>query len=748
MVRAVLVIATAFITTAVFAISDEEKYKLHAAEVRKEVWGWNKPEFQQRTVPAEYNNFSYVTIAKHLDISATSRTKFQFGMGSWFKKEYTYTRTIRELVKINDKAALEEYSELSYQQFKRRQSILETGTSTTIIGVRIVKPDGTVKEVNADEIVLTKDQKTNKQAKLAISDLQVGDMVDYFITTEDKMLDGKAPEASYFVFGEDNPIMHYSVHCLVGKKYAVEYRALNGAPEFKQSRGEDDDIVLDVAAKDIPAFPTTLWMSSMRQIPILRMNIIVGYNGMYAGRINARKPGEVYRNQPMSEIVEDEVIQMQMEKAQLRMGTSKSAFYDRVKTALKKVNKDYDKLPKDELASLIFYTFRFLTTYDVNSSENIEVGVSRNYANLYSKKYLFYLSEVFKDFDIRAELALVTSKYGPHLQEVMDKDDFEYIVVVKEGKPAYYGIENLFSPAGYIPAHYEGIDKAPSFNTGGNMSRSRKDFAETTSSIPASSWKENMQVERLQVKLDADNMQVLDVKRKTSNTGHFKIDDQKRLLLFEEYYESERKALGLEKSLVEELSEKRRTRSLSDEYKNAFAKAREDVKERFKSEIQSQFEIAPKELLEFKVDTIGIRHTEPAFVYSSHFTFDGLVKKAGNNYILDIGKFIGGQLQLKPWQRDRKVDVYMPFARAFDYVISVSLPDGYKAEGLDKLNLNVETAAGSFAVTTTAEGNQVNMFVRKIYAHAYEPVANWQNLVHVLDAAVDFNGAKLLIRKI
>lgn len=737
-----------FTLNAAFAFSDVEDYKLHVEEVKKEVWGWNKPEFKTYKVPSEFDRFSYVTLAKHVEISASMNKKFHFvALANWTKKEYLYTSTIREMIKLNDKAALDEYSEISYQQFRQKNFYTATGTSTTIIGVRVIKPNGIVKEVSTDETVLTKDSKRDKQAKLAISDLQVGDIIDYFICTEDKMEDGKAPEESFFVFGDENPILNYSVHCVLGKKYAIEYRAMNGAPEFKQSQGEDEDIVLDVGKADIPAFPTTLWMSAMRQLPILRLNIIVGYKGMYAKSRNSRRPGEVYRNQSADEIMEDQEIEIESLKAYVKPGSKTNLYFD-VKSALLKIDKDFEKLPKAELALRVFYVCRYLYTMNVSASSPIKVDFARNYGTMDTKMYLFTLSEVMRDFGINAGVALVSSKYGPRINQVMKKNDYNFLVVINEEKTLYMGIESLFSPANFIPYQYEGVENSTVINSGPPISASRRLFNKSVVSLPTSSWMQNVQSERLNVSFNPVDLQVVKIERQTSNTGHFCADAQKDLMPFEQYFEAERHQMGIEKSLIEEFSESKRTKTLSDEYRSAFGKAREEQRRRFLIEVERQFGMKPKELFSFKIDTLGMRHTEPAFVYSTHFSMEGLVKKAGANYIMDIGKLISSQIQLKAWQRERKVDVYMPFARTFEYVISVAIPEGYKAEGIEKLSQKVETDAASFLVTTSAVNNQVNVSVKKIYKHSFEAVSNWPMIVEVLDAAVNFNSSKLLIRKI
>lgn len=79
---------------------------------------------------------------------------------------------------------------------------------------------------------------------------------------------------------------------------------------------------------------------------------------------------------------------------------------------------------------------------------------------------------------------------------------------------------------------------------------------------------------------------------------------------------------------------------------------------------------------DYKTDSLGVRHTAPDFVYSSSFNLAGLVKKAGNNIIVEIGKIQGQPLEIKPEQRKRDIDVYMPYARSIEYNIELEIPDG------------------------------------------------------------------------
>ncbi|WP_295127359.1 DUF3857 domain-containing protein [uncultured Chitinophaga sp.] len=717
-------VITVLLVTNVHAQDKQDaKYKERAEEIRSEVWAWTLPAFKNRTIPDSLNKESGVVLARHIDISASGR-----------KRKRTYIRTVREMVKINDKAALEEYSQFNYQQFSRSLMSYPV-TETQVLGVRIIKPDGSVKYVNADDAVATSDDRTDKQRKLAISDLQVGDIIDYFICME-QVLEGYQrflPEV--FVLGDDKPILSYSIHTEISDRFVTQYRSINGAPEFKK-RYEDGTVELDMLVKNIPSLPIGLWMSPFRQVPLIRMSLSEQNDPALA----APPKGAVMKNPAIYRIKETATNVVLYE----RRGTSYATvpFLNETKDLIANYKKTHRNATDRDVVTFAYYAIRYLALYRVNAGDKILVGQSRNYSTLNQKRFLLYLNYILVKNDINTDFVLVTSKYGPSQEEVLLPGDYEWMLKTREEKPLYISVEGMFTNAAYVASEFEG-QEAPVVE--GAKVRSNDGF-EGEVTVPKSTADQNAKLEKMKITLDAD-MQLLKIDRTTTVKGHLKHDDQQNLLLFEDYYEQERQAMGVKSSFMEDFADSRKNRSLAEEYTNAFAKARKDWKEIFKEEIQGSFDIEPREVTKYSIVKMGLQHTDPDFVYNTQFTFDGLLKRAGNNYILDAGKLIGGQLTLKPSQRDRKVDMYMPFARSFEYNIEIQVPQGYTVEGLDKLNQDVDNAAAAFQVKAQVMGDKLNINVRKTYKHAYEKVAEWSNLVKVIDAALAFQDQKVLFKK-
>jgi hypothetical protein len=264
--------------------------------------------------------------------------------------------------------------------------------------------------------------------------------------------------------------------------------------------------------------------------------------------------------------------------------------------------------------------------------------------------------------------------------------------------------------------------------------------------VPVSSAAKNAHIENLKLSLTADKNN-LAVKRSTTLKGYYKADEQKNLILYEDFYEAERKAFNEEKSLLEQLEDGKKSKKYVDEVRSAFAEARKKQKDAFVKEAKEWLEQEVTEIKDYKVNNLGVRHTAPDFVYSSSFNLGGLVKKAGNNIIVEIGKIQGQPLVIKQEQRKRDIDVYMPFARSIEYNLELEIPDGYTAEGIAALNKKVENESGFFTVEANATDKLVTVKIKKHYLHNFEPAKNWDKVIAFTDASNEWVNAKLLLKK-
>lgn len=706
----------------------EKKYKARQEEVKEEVWSIKQAGFRNRTVPPEYAGESVVVLARHVDLNTP-------------QKAVKLHRTERNLVAINDKAALERYSEFEFKQYENMNKSyplepFDKLTKIVYIGIRIYKKDGSMKEIYGDEAVVTDLQGYSyKTCKLAIPGLQVGDLIDYYIREEAFVIYANDFSQELFVFGEEAPVLEYSIHIgAFNEWFALEYRSMNGAPNFKE-RYEDHMIHLDMLVRNIPPQPVNLWMRPSRQLPMVRVHMRPGARDEKAGR---RKEGMIYAN-PNATKIRDEAV-ARVVSARSDRGVNQLPVYSTVMGEVKQFKKANPGATQAQLAEFIYHTTRFHAVYEISNTDAIVVDRRRNYTSLREDIFLQLVQRVLAENEIPAEFVFTTSLNGPALSEVFHTDDLKTMLRVPGKQPVYISADGLFATVDHIPADFEG-QKSP-------VLPPAQRHVDTFWDVPESKAEENRQAERMKIGFNADNFQQLQVDRETVVTGHFKKGSQQQLLLFEDCYNEERKLLGTEYSFMDNFTHFRKTRSLEEEYKNAFQKARRETRDHFLQEVQEQFDDATITLDTFRLEEMGLRAANPRLKYATKFSLDGFVKKAGPNYILDAGRFIGGQMSVKPSQRTRTADIYMPFARSFTYDIEVDIPEGYVAEGVEKLQRQVDNECGSFVVKAEQKDGKLQLQITKTYKVAFAPAAKWPLLLEMIDAAEAFRDQKVLFKKV
>ncbi|MEJ2112517.1 MAG: DUF3857 domain-containing protein [Flavobacteriaceae bacterium] len=75
------------------------------------------------------------------------------------------------------------------------------------------------------------------------------------------------------------------------------------------------------------------------------------------------------------------------------------------------------------------------------------------------------------------------------------------------------------------------------------------------------------------------------------------------------------------------------------------------------------------------------------FVVESTISSESIIEDAGDSYLFQIGKVIGTQSELYQ-EKERVNPIEMTYPNQYDYTITVDIPDGYKVEGLNSLNID------------------------------------------------------------
>lgn len=692
--------------------------------IRDNVWKSEDPDFQNCTIPEKYNNESAVIIAMREEVYANGKTKAGFSSRGLYNynrnKELYFTQFVRSMVKINDKSALDEFGDFEYLESAKRKERYVSSKIQTIIGVRIIKPDGTIKEVDVDEAISVseKDDQNENYKKLAISDLEIGDIIDFFSQVEEIIEYANIPQLDFF-FTAEYPILSYSAHCEIDNQLTVEHRSINGAPDFILSTNENNNIVLDVKKNDLPRFGDSFWRSTYREVPVIRLSILFNSSRDIFKPASARKSG-VYKDIPTQIIIQD---------AMWLLTVSYQYNYNEIKKKTKEYVNNNRGVSKEDIALYI--------------DESLREYVSR-VEDIYSHCYVATLFNLFKDFKIENKIAFVTSRFAPRSEEVTTLDDFRLMIIANDGKQIFAPPINSRYMCGSTLPQCEGetafllSTKKLSVKKDGSLVGELRQIT-----MPSSTAEQNTQAMNLDITITDDN--VLDIDRTITLSGHCRNDLLRPLVNWSEWRDAKRKWLKRE-SIYEYLISRNNKESLR-EYRANVEKTASNIEKIAKQEIESYHDIPAKEMKSHKMVSLGATPTDSLMIYKVAYSIEGLVKRAGNNLIIDAGKLIGEQMELKDSERERNENIYRLYPCCISYKINIQIPDGYTVENIDKMNISLDNQSASFISSASINESILSLTVSKVYKNNFEPVNNWNKLVEVIDMANKYYSQSIILRK-
>lgn len=688
---------------------DNDDYLKYVQKVKEEVWGKDLPQFNNRTVPARYKNESAVVMAFYEELTVDKGTSFNFlELGVTANNKAVHIR--RYLVKINDKAALEKYSTFDIRSYEKSHNAgWWTDIHKSVLGVKVIKPDGTVKEVSNDEYKNDDEGKNgkDKRAKLAVPDLQVGDMIDYFIYDYDKLKEENI-DPMLFLFGGKYPILDYQIHCAIDKHLCTQYRTMNGAPDFTASE-KDGDIVLDARAKNLDkTFPDYAYNPIM-QAPYTMLYVTADVTLEYMPK-SAKKKG--LQANPPAEVMQEDAWTPWAEY-KLKWTLNKK---------FEKAVKEAKKLGSDEEKADYVYNFMVMKT----------LVFKRPYEKAFDFSNLFpYVLDKLK---IPYSRALVTNSYNEPMDKLINYGNATRFIMLKSGK-CYFPLENAIS-SDIIPSIYQNRD---AISTGKPKKFQKGPF--TRFRLALSKASDNVEKEEIDAAIDGT---MLNIVRQTTLTGCEKEDVIPGLTTADELSKAWGKAYGYQ-SFVDELflkpnEAKARAAERAEQDKKAVA-------ENFAEEIKAYHDKAPVKINATTVNSCG-ENNKP-FAYTTDYQMDGLVKKAGRNLVVSVGQLFGQQVHIEGRDRQRDTDVNYDYPSTLAITVRLDIPSDYvvSAESLRKLNNNVDNEAMSFNTKADVDNDKLIITFQKVYKQQRVPAAGWSQLLGVLDRAYEFTSRQIVLKK-
>jgi hypothetical protein len=709
-----------FVTGALFANGiNEDKKK--SEEIKRLMWNSDDKDFAVTKTPDKWKNQSAIIIAKSNFLSYRKTLL----LSSLDHDNYDHFR-----IKLLDNKAIERYAQ---------QSIPGSGRYGDTdykfyAGYKIIKPDGREIEISLDQAVKESRELNNRGFdvyKLAIPNLEVGDILDYYIAEEQTIMIYKYYSFNPIIFQlhEEYPVMKRKIMFDVLRKCYINLKSLNGAPEFELTEDaarekshyslEDSD---RESSKDVQ------WLFPYRELPAIKFRITYA-TGMLAAMIPnfIGSPG----------VLKSSVSKEEVEKLLASAFSNYMTSFPELKAYMKKQYKDV----KDNniLAREAFYVLRninrvkwaetrLLDSEDADPERSVIYDITA-------------LSNYYRLKKIDHEVIIGIPRQISSLDNLLLENELTFMIKVNTSKPFYLGRFTNNGMVGEVDPDLQGETVYSANGLVPPISWKIKKIE-----IPVISHEVNATESNYKVKIVDLSEGTIEVDLVKSFSGASRIGSQNALLDFYHYQDEETTKFKVNTSYPPVLT-KAETKSRVNKKSDYMASRDENYGKTLKNILEDDFDLTIEEPTDFKIIQTGRFDDKPEFKYSCKVPMKGAVKKAGANYLIDVGKLIEEQVQIMDEDKVRNYNIYMPFARSFRYTVEVEIPEGYSIQGAEKLNVAVENAAGGFKGSARIESNKLIVEAYKYYKSNYEKKEKWSLITDFLQAAYDFTQKQVLLQK-
>lgn len=688
-----------------------------AEEAKAFFWGTNDNYKNAVDFPEKWNKESTVILYKNENYDF-----HKFGL------KVTLTKSLRKRIKLLDNAAVEAYSDFSYKKYFKNSNGYKN-KNTSVVGVKVVKANGKEEILNIDEEAV----KVDNEYKIAIPNLEVGDIVDYYLyTVETFLANAEKFEPDESTIAEEYPIVDYKLFFKTENDFFLTFQTFNGAPKLKEIQTEkrnNRQYVLE--ASDIEKFKFPRWTYPMVQMPCYKYQVVFARKSKFEDQAYAFLP-------PKEDVVKQSVDKpevLDMYKPRFRpvgdVKFLKKSFKDSV------FNSKADRITAYYYFMRHYYLTRFIEAYyasehTIYSNAMYLYGMATYYEK--SLKLFGAFAAICEDEDVDYELIIAQKKYDGPIEELLFTENVNLAMKIKTDPPIYIDGFGPNSDIKQISPYVEGT----------KTYKLERGFIKNDS-LYISKYTDNVSTNLINVTLN-DTFDGFNVNQTSKFVGHEKTNEQENLMFFDFVYE-DYKRYGTE-SLTDLIKNKKEKDRVHKEMDALIADLKKQREEYLNKRLKESLGIEKIDDYVFTVDNTGRFGVGQHFVYNEKFTVkNNFVKKAGPNYIVELGKLIGGQIHIEEEDRERTLDVYMNFPKTLVYEINFTIPDGYKVQGLENFVKNIDNQTGSFKSTVEVNGNILKIKATKIYKNNYEPVANWPLMLTFLDTAYQFTNEKILLTK-
>lgn len=692
-------------------------------EIRQQMWNPHDSAFNASATHDKWANEEAVIIAQ--------LNRFEYRKPIVIK-EFHVTRYFHNRIKLNHKNAINEYTEMQFPADQGRKYHVYTG-------FKLIKSDGTEKILDLSEAVLMElEEGRNRNAyfKLAIPNLEAGDILDYYIC-EDEIV----PLASQMYFfspvqyylPQVYPVMEQKLEFKVERRCFISMKSLNDAPELNMEIDEENnEQIYSLVDRNREAVKEFRWFYPYRELPTVK------FRAAYASG-KAQRQNDVLLGEPGE--IKSEVSEKELAEFVTYILTNTLT---NTKAMMKHVKKIPGKNASNfEIAKEGYYFRRNeelqweeVTTISDKESWDQNLAMYKDNRIQSFDRYSAFLAGM----DIPHDIVIAIPRHISSLDDLLLESEIQFLVRVKQGDEYLYFSEvGLHKLPGEFSPELMGTE---AYIVDGRANFSDWDPKKIT--IPVSDNEHHKATRKLKLHILKDFNKV-EMEVHTAVSGNLKPYHQQVLMDYYDYKDEEAVRYEINEDFKGTFWMKDRLFNL----RNSYLADRDQLKNEILNAMVGQE-------YDFEVDTVSgleIEHTgryddQSAMTYHFRMETGDILNKVGPNYLLDIGKLIEQQVRLEEDELERNMPVYISSPRSYACSITLAIPEGFEVQGIENLEYNVETSEGGFVSKAKVENNQLVIDTYKYYMHLVSKTETWPEMTKFINAAHEFTEQKVLLKKI
>ena len=537
------------------------------------------------------------------------------------------------------------------------------------------------------------------------------------------------------------PIVDFKLNLAIENDFYINFKSLNGAPELKKIPTQKKHFTkYELVAKNLDKKEFPIWYYPMTGYPAIKMQVY------FAKNKSMKKGFEAFladkENTIKSNVTKKEVLDLY---SKLFKPTYNLKF---VRKYLK--NKKF-KSKEEKVKAAFYYTRHLYTTlymeyYHARKNDIYNFGIYPYYIPYENGRgFINFFTGFLKDNNIPYEIMIGLRRYDGNIRNLLLTDNTRFVIKVKTKKPLYISdYLSTMSTISYINPYLEGTDVYVLKSSQGSKKLDRIEVEK----LPVSKYSENEANELINLTLKPD-FSGFNVKMNNKYKGHYKLDKQFDRLIYSDYLFQDVKKYN-KKSITATYKSMRfrYSQKIKKKMEALINKFKKEQKEDFEKSLKSGWDLSEINNFEYKIINPGRFSPDEYLEYQQSFDFDKkYIKKAGRNYIIEIGQFIGSQIEIEDKNRKREEDIHLNYPKMINTTIKLKIPEGYKVVGLDKLKKNIDNSSGAFISTPKVENNELIIEISKQYKHNYYPNEKWSEILAFIDEANQFKNEKILLKK-